>query len=155
MGLWANEVQYVNLMATVINGHGVCDRSIKTKFLIRFSQLNLAVLSNATPNPYIVVCLDILGVVPACRSLDCISVFASSVEDGAEVVRAISREEGLLSDPTRRVPTTASAISPDSFTFAVPGQDFLDFMGPGGSSVANGSFACCLPSSTVAVCRCQ
>lgn len=92
-------------------------------------------------------CAWFLGVVPACRSLDCVSVFASCVDDGAEVVRAISKEEGLLSDPTRRVPTPATTISVDSFRFAVPGQELLSFMGPGGSSVANGSSAYCFLSN--------
>jgi allophanate hydrolase len=53
-----------------------------------------------------------LGVVPACRSLDCVSVFAGSVPDAARVLRivaafdaqdAYSREEAASRPPIRRV----------------------------------------------------
>ncbi|KAK9835411.1 hypothetical protein WJX81_007895 [Elliptochloris bilobata] len=44
------------------------------------------------------------GVVPACRSLDCVSVFARSVPDAAVVVRIMQGAGELLADPTWRTP---------------------------------------------------
>lgn len=77
------------------------------------------------------------GVVPACYLLDCVSVFALSVEDGAAVARIMTSDD--ISDPTFRprdrallakaLPAKAAA---PAFRFAVPAPEFLDFSGPGG-----------------------
>lgn len=76
------------------------------------------------------------GVVPACYLLDCVSVFALAVEDGAEVARLM--ENADIADPTYRLPNAANLqrrYQPQAaFRFAVPGPQFLDdsFEGPGG-----------------------
>ncbi|PRW20653.1 allophanate hydrolase [Chlorella sorokiniana] len=79
------------------------------------------------------------GVVPACYLLDCVSVFALSVEDGAEVARLMENSD--IADPTFRQPNLASLqkrySSGAAFRFALPGPEFLDssFQGPGGEPV--------------------
>ncbi|KAL4458329.1 hypothetical protein ABPG75_013194 [Micractinium tetrahymenae] len=79
------------------------------------------------------------GVVPACYLLDCVSVFALAVEDGAEVARLM--ENADIADPTYRLPNAAhlqKRYQPQAaFRFAVPGPEFLDdsFQGPGGELV--------------------
>jgi len=71
------------------------------------------------------------GVVPACRSLDCVSVFALTVEDGTLVADIMSGfdPEGMYS---RSSPAgfTFSQQRPDgAFRFAVPRRDQLRFFG--------------------------
>lgn len=79
------------------------------------------------------------GVVPACYLLDCVSVFALSVADGAEVARVM--ENGDISDPTYRLPIAGNLqkrYAPHTgFRFALPNPEFLDdsFKGPGGEPV--------------------
>ncbi len=62
------------------------------------------------------------GVVPACRSLDCVSVFAPTVVDGMRVLAALAAPDAA--DPfSRAAPagwTAASEAAPPSFSFAVP-----------------------------------
>jgi allophanate hydrolase len=65
------------------------------------------------------------GLVPACRSLDCPSVFAQTVADGAEVLHAIAgRDE---SDPwSRELPVPSGAVAQRSLKdvrLAVPNLD--------------------------------
>lgn len=81
------------------------------------------------------------GVVPACRSLDCISVFAQSVVDGALVARVIEDPAPRLDDDTWRSPGHCAALRfgvGASFRFAVPGPQYTSFAGPGGTAVAAG-----------------
>ncbi|KAL4418868.1 hypothetical protein ABPG77_002624 [Micractinium sp. CCAP 211/92] len=79
------------------------------------------------------------GVVPACYLLDCVSVFALTVQDGAEVARLM--ENADIADLTYRLPNAANLqrrYQPQAaFRFAVPGPEFLDdsFEGPGGEAV--------------------
>lgn len=103
------------------------------------------------------------GVVPACRSLDCISCFARTVEDGAKVIK-LMQLAGKLDDPNWRPPP--AGVSPQGvllprtllqrplenghhspqdatdpfcnprFCFGVPSARFLEFEGPGGKSTA-------------------
>jgi allophanate hydrolase len=77
------------------------------------------------------------GVVPACFSLDCLSVFALSVEDGAEVARLMECSD--IGDPTWRPRAEARLAQTyargQPFRFAVPSPEFLDFSGPGGAPV--------------------
>jgi allophanate hydrolase len=67
------------------------------------------------------------GVVPACRSLDCVSIFALTVADAARVFAAAARWE------TRTARLRASALDRarlhDAFAFAVPRRDQLEFFG--------------------------
>lgn len=101
------------------------------------------------------------GVVPACRSLDCLSCFARSVKDAALVIR-LMQEAGQPGDPCWRPQPALGHAGPDTmsngnahdgslanghgqnghapptFTFGVPSAEFLDFSGPGGPAVAAG-----------------
>jgi allophanate hydrolase len=67
------------------------------------------------------------GVVPACRSLDCVSVFALTCDDAAEVLRCCGVYDDV--DPfARRAPDRARAM-PRPFRFAVPREGDLEFFG--------------------------
>lgn len=71
--------------------------------------------------------LSTRGVVPACRSLDCVSVFALNVEDAA---RVLAIAQGFdAADPFSRAEAGASSAMPDRFTFAVPRASDLEFFG--------------------------
>src|SRR5581483_6729175 len=65
------------------------------------------------------VLLNTLGVVPACRSLDCVSVLALTADDAWAVCAAAA---GL--DPAGAAPA-----APPAFTFAVPRDQELTFFG--------------------------
>jgi allophanate hydrolase len=67
------------------------------------------------------------GVLPACRSLDCVSIFALSCEDASSVFEVCAvYDEG---DPYSR-PKAASAERPrQPFRFAVPPREDLEFFG--------------------------
>jgi len=74
--------------------------------------------------------LSTTGVVPACRSLDCVSIFALTVADATAVM-----DVAAVFDPadpfSRPVPGPVGAIGnpPGSFTFAVPDAAGLRFFG--------------------------
>jgi allophanate hydrolase len=76
--------------------------------------------------------LSTLGVVPACRSLDCVSVFARDVELGAAVARIARGREP--DDPWSRTGRRVLAAVP---RFGVP--DELDFFGDTGQERAFGA----------------
>ena len=70
------------------------------------------------------------GVVPACRSLDCVSVFALTVEDSAAVAAVAGGYDAA--DPfSRLAPTGAQGVvaAPASFRFGVPAAGQLDWFG--------------------------
>jgi allophanate hydrolase len=71
------------------------------------------------------------GVVPACRSLDCVSVFALTVEDAAQVAELLRGYDE--SDPGARADAGAIRFAPTAapprFRFGVPGGPALDFRG--------------------------
>ncbi len=70
------------------------------------------------------------GVVPACRSLDCVSVFALTVEDTAAIAAVAGGYDA--SDPfARPTPQNASApvATPSTFRFGVPAAGQLDWFG--------------------------
>ncbi len=71
------------------------------------------------------------GVVPACRSLDCVSLLALTVPDSLDVLRVLARYDEL--DPfARPAPSNAQLTlrpSPPYFRFAVPSPDQLEFFG--------------------------
>jgi len=76
------------------------------------------------------------GVVPACRSLDCVSFFALTVADAARVFAATARHDAA--DPqARALPLDRPALG-DAFTFAIPRRDQLEFYG---DARAAGAFA--------------
>jgi allophanate hydrolase len=84
--------------------------------------------------------LSLTGVVPACRSFDCVTVFATTVEDAArvaDVMRGFDAEDPF----SRREAETfrlAPAARPPRFRFAVPDAASLDFHG---DEQASGVFA--------------
>jgi allophanate hydrolase len=68
------------------------------------------------------------GIVPACRSLDCVSVFASTPADAAvvfEVVAGFDREDPL----SRPQPAAAPQVYGPRFRFGVPAARELEFFG--------------------------
>jgi allophanate hydrolase len=74
--------------------------------------------------------LSARGVVPACRSLDCVSIFALTAEDAARVLAAA---EGYDSeDPYSRQVAADGGIAggaTKAFHFGIPRADQLDFFG--------------------------
>ncbi len=73
--------------------------------------------------------LSTLGVVPACRTLDCVSVFAGTVEDAIAVARIAGGFEAGDAF-SRRAPSTPNATDPwrGRFRFGVPDEP-LEFFG--------------------------
>jgi allophanate hydrolase len=71
--------------------------------------------------------LSTSGVVPACRSLDCVSVFALNSEDAIKVQRAVQGFDTLDSYSRRSLPLPARGIS--SFRFGIPNSEQLIFFG--------------------------
>jgi allophanate hydrolase len=73
--------------------------------------------------------ISVRGVVPACRSLDCVSVFAHDCADAAEVLRvAAAYDSGDAF--SRRSAALLPAVA-DNFRFAVPRQVQREFFGDG------------------------
>lgn len=67
------------------------------------------------------------GVVPACRSIDCVSIFATSAEDAAaveKVAESFEPEEGFS-----RQHGVATATLGKEFRFGIPRRDQLQFFG--------------------------
>jgi allophanate hydrolase len=70
------------------------------------------------------------GLVPACRSLDTISIFAASSDVALEIVRIASSFDAL--DPQSRGSDqfdALPAVNPASFRFGVPAEKHLNFFG--------------------------
>jgi len=67
------------------------------------------------------------GVVPACRSLDCVSVFATSVQDAAAVKSVATHLDPK--DPYSRPAQEAFPLLTKQFRFAVPAPEGLEFFG--------------------------
>jgi allophanate hydrolase len=67
------------------------------------------------------------GVVPACRSLDCVTVFAKGLDDIESVFKIVNKydEEDIYS--REYIPTTKKAKN--EFTFAIPQKSQLKFFG--------------------------
>jgi allophanate hydrolase len=74
--------------------------------------------------------LSTAGIVPACRSLDCVSVFSSSVAD-AEVVWRVAAALDKRDPYSRAFDSDASAAPwvASRFRFGVPHEDELEFFG--------------------------
>lgn len=71
--------------------------------------------------------LSTAGVVPACRSLDCVSIFAKTTEDAQQVFDVAASFDAL--DSYSRPMTDIQKSIPSSFRFAVPQADQLKFFG--------------------------
>ncbi len=74
------------------------------------------------------------GVLPACRSLDCISVFALTCADAQAVLEVIAGFDAA--DPFARADWPTVPASGARFRFGVPGPDQLEFDGDGASAAA-------------------
>lgn len=77
--------------------------------------------------------LSTTGVVPACPSLDCISIFALTVEDAVRVA-AVARgydDVDCFSRPEADAFQFAMGDRPPRFRFGVPGTSALHFLGDG------------------------
>jgi len=70
--------------------------------------------------------LSTSGVVPACRTLDCISIFALTAEDAAQVLES---SQGFDAEDaySRKAIVEVQTISDKSFTFGVPKLEQLAF----------------------------
>jgi len=76
--------------------------------------------------------LSARGVVPACRSLDCVSIFALTAEETAEIFRQAAVFDA--EDPYARARLPDAPVVPGgAFTFAVPKPGDLSFFGDGES----------------------
>jgi allophanate hydrolase len=73
--------------------------------------------------------ISMRGVVPACRSIDCLSIFALSSED-AEQILAVCQGYDAADPFSRRLPAGAEIPQPQ-FRFAVPPAAALEFYGDG------------------------
>lgn len=71
--------------------------------------------------------LSTSGVVPACRSLDCVSIFAKNSEDAQQVFDIAASFD--VSDPYSRMMKNEQKEIPAGFRFAVPKADQLKFFG--------------------------
>lgn len=71
------------------------------------------------------------GVVPACRTLDCVSIFALAVADAAAVLKiaAAFDPQDAYARRTGRDEALASPRRPDAFRFAIPRSADLVFFG--------------------------
>jgi allophanate hydrolase len=67
------------------------------------------------------------GLVPACRSLDCVSVLANSAADAALVDQVVAGFDAA--DPYARREPVAEGAELDRFTFALPRREQLDWLG--------------------------
>jgi allophanate hydrolase len=71
--------------------------------------------------------LSTSGVVPACRSLDCVSIFTLNCQD-AVIVWQVARSFDSTDSYSRQIPPQTASI-PSSFSFGVPKADQLQFFG--------------------------
>ena len=72
--------------------------------------------------------LSARGVVPACRTLDCVSVFAGSCQDARVVFRSVAGFDEF--DPySRKLHFEAPAALPVRLRIGVPGAEQLEFFG--------------------------
>lgn len=62
------------------------------------------------------------GVVPACKSLDCVSIFALNIEDASTVL-------DIAKDPLAASLVPPQKPMPDAFSFGIPSKDYLQFSG--------------------------
>lgn len=72
--------------------------------------------------------LSTRGVVPACRSLDCVSIFAATAADAARVL-AVAEGFDAAEAYSRSAPSSFISPLPASFRFGVPRATQLEFFG--------------------------
>jgi allophanate hydrolase len=75
--------------------------------------------------------ISTVGIVPACRSLDCVSVFAGTCEDAAQVASLMRGYDPA--DPYARLEADSVRFAPEppprAFRFGVPAMAARDFLG--------------------------
>jgi allophanate hydrolase len=72
-------------------------------------------------------CVSMRGVVPACRSVDCVAIFALSCEDAGRILEVCAGYDAA--DPfSRRLPAEVE-VRQEQFRFAVPPPAGLEFFG--------------------------
>jgi allophanate hydrolase len=71
--------------------------------------------------------LSTAGVVPACRSLDCVSVFALSCDDAERVFTVAAAPDAM--DPFSRAKPVSQMDFPGALRFGVPRAEDLEFFG--------------------------
>jgi allophanate hydrolase len=71
--------------------------------------------------------LSTRGIVPACRSLDCVSIFALTAEDASAAFEVAAGFDAA--DPFARAPTGTAARFGSHFRFGVPPRSDLEFFG--------------------------
>jgi allophanate hydrolase len=71
--------------------------------------------------------LSTSGVVPACRSLDCVSIFANNTQDARAVFDVAASFD--VNDPYSREMPKVQKSALTSFTFAIPQKEQLKFFG--------------------------
>ena len=72
--------------------------------------------------------LSASGVVPACRTLDCVSIFALTVEDAYRVLQVAARQDAA--DPySKAVEIPPLAKRPPVLSVGIPARDDLKFFG--------------------------
>ena len=72
--------------------------------------------------------LSTSGVVPACRSLDCVSIFALSCDDAARIMRGCATFDAADAY-ARPAPVGGLRFNDSQFRFGVPQRDQLQFFG--------------------------
>lgn len=70
------------------------------------------------------------GVLPACRSLDCVGVFARSLPLAALAIGLMAGPDGVDALAARPVPVGVTAPAPDAPVLAVPRAEDLDALAP-------------------------
>ncbi|MCK2151244.1 allophanate hydrolase [Marinobacter alexandrii] len=69
--------------------------------------------------------ISVRGVVPACQSLDCVSIFARSANQARDVLAVASAPDA--EDPWQKTPPTGRTPLPQNFRFGVPADHQLVF----------------------------
>ncbi len=72
--------------------------------------------------------LSTSGVVPACRTLDCVSIFANSPADAAAVLQSAQGFD-IEDAYSRQIPVSVMPNLGTNFTFGVPRPEYLTFFG--------------------------
>ena len=69
------------------------------------------------------------GMVPACRTLDCISIFALTVADAADVLAVTAAYDAVDAYALRRPAGCSASDTGASFRFGVPSAQYLEYFG--------------------------
>lgn len=77
--------------------------------------------------------LSVRGVVPACQTLDCVSIFARNADQAQQILTTASVSDER--DPWQRPLPVGSNPLPAGFRFGIPEEHQLDFHGDDGAAV--------------------